>query len=84
MAGINSAGEVAAMLPGARQIVAVGRQRPAGVRNEKHFGMIGVRLVADTGRNGEVVELLASPDRSLVLESRQLQRRSRERRGQPR
>jgi hypothetical protein len=50
----------AAMLLGARQIVAVGRQRPVGVHNAKHVGMTGVRLVADTGRNGKVVELLAS------------------------
>jgi hypothetical protein len=84
LAGIDSAGEVAAMLLGARQIVAVGRQRPVGVHNAKHVGMIGVRLVADTGRNGKVVEFLAFPDRSLVLKSRHSQRRCRELRGQPR
>ena len=88
LAGIDSAGEVAAMLLGARQIVAVGRQRPVGVHNAKYVGMIGVigvRLVADTGRNGKVVEFLAFPDRSLVLKSRHSQRRCRKlRRGQPR
>src|SRR5450631_4620184 len=87
-AGIDGAGEVAAMLLGARQIVAVGRQRPVGVHNAKYVGMIGVigvRLVADTGRNGKVVEFLAFPDRSLVLKSRNSQRRcGKLRRGQPR
>ena len=82
LAGIDSAGEVAAMLLGARQIVAVGRQLPVGVHNAKHIGMIGVRLVADTCRNGKVVEFLVFPDRSLVLKSRHLQRRCRELRGQ--
>ena len=84
MAGIDFAGEIAAMLLAARQIVAVGRPRPVGVHNAKHAGMIGVRLVADTGRNGKVVEFLASPDRSLFLKSRHLQRCCRELRGQPR
>ena len=59
------------MLFGARQIVAVGRQRPVGVYNAKQ---IGVPLVADAGGYGEVIELLVLPVRALVLKSRHHQR----------